>query len=98
MKGALIACSYPLTLSLGEEVQLCITLPETPISLTFTGKLVHVETGHYGFQFLGENLETLTHLRTLIELNTGDVEATRDELAIWLRSEQTIPGSSDRSD
>lgn len=98
LKGALVACRYPLALSLGEEAQLCITLPETPIALTFTSKLVHAETGHYGFQFLGENLQTLTHLRKLIELNTGDGEATRDELSAWLHSHKEISGGTDRGD
>ena len=98
LKGALIACPSPLDLSLGEEVKLCITLPDTPIALTFASKLVHVETGHYGFTFLGENLQTLTHLRKLIELNTGDVDATRDELSVWLHSAHQQPGRTDRSD
>jgi hypothetical protein len=98
MKGALVACLSPLELSQGEEAKLCITLPDTPIALTFASKLVHVETGHYGFKFLGENLQTLTHLRKLIELNTGDVDATRDELSLWLHSEQPQSGRTDRDD
>lgn len=86
MKGALVGMDKELPLALGDECQLSITLPGTPILLDFQVALVHVEMHHYGFKFLSENLATLTHLRKLIELNTGDVEATRSELADWLKS------------
>lgn len=84
MKGALLATDKPLPIVLGERCSLCITLPGGPISLEFTAELIHHEEDHYGFKFIGEDLATLTHLRKLIELNTGDAEATRSELAAWL--------------
>ena len=57
---------------------------QTAISLGFQAELIHCEENRYGFKFISENLETLTHLRKLIELNTGDAEATRSELSAWL--------------
>ena len=84
MKGAMVGTEKPLPLALGAKCNLCITLPGTPISLVFQSELVHSEETHYGFKFISENLETLTHLRKLIELNTGDAEATRSELSAWL--------------
>lgn len=84
MKGAMIGTDKTLPLILGTEFGLSITLPGTPISLDFLAILVHCEENHYGFRFISENLETLTHLRKLIELNTGDAEATRSELSAWL--------------
>lgn len=84
MKGAMVGTSVPLPLDLGTKCSLCITLPGTPISLEFHSELIHCEECHYGFKFISENLETLTHLRKLIELNTGDAEATRSELSAWL--------------
>lgn len=84
MKGAMVGTPAPLPLELGTKCNLCITLPGTPISLEFQTKLVHCEEGHYGFKFISEDLQTLTHLRKLIELNTGDAEATRSELSAWL--------------
>ncbi|MCK4509158.1 MAG: PilZ domain-containing protein [Desulfuromonadales bacterium] len=84
MKGAMVGTDAPLPISLGTECELCISLPGTPISLEFQAELVHTEESRYGFKFISENLETLTHLRKLIELNTGDAEATRSELSAWL--------------
>ena len=84
MKGAMVGTESSLPLPLGTECSLCISLPGTPISLDFQAALVHSEENSYGFKFISENLETLTHLRKLIELNTGDAEATRSELSAWL--------------
>ncbi len=84
MKGAMVATGTSLPLCLGDNCSLCISLPGAPISLDFETELVHSEEGCYGFKFISENLETLTHLRKLIELNTGDAEATRSELSAWL--------------
>lgn len=84
LKGAMVGTKEPLSLDLGAKCNLCISLPGTPISLNFQAELIHREECCYGFKFLSENLETLTHLRKLIELNTGDAETTRSELSSWL--------------
>lgn len=84
MKGAMVSTSAPLPLTPGTNCSLCISLPGTSISLNFQAVLIHAEGSHYGFRFISEDLETLTHLRKLIELNTGDAEATRSELSSWL--------------
>ena len=84
MKGALVGTDKDLDLGQGDQCTLSITLPGTPILLDFQAELIHKEGTHYGFKFVSENLATLTHLRKLIELNTGDVEATRSELTEWL--------------
>jgi len=84
MKGALVETMVPLPISTGTRCQLRIPLPGTTISLDFDAELVHVEDQQYGFKFISEDLETLTHLRKLIELNTGDAETTRSELSAWL--------------
>ena len=84
MKGAMVGTDKPLPLSLGSKCSLCISLQGSPISLNFQAEMIHSEDNHYGFKFISEDLETLTHLRKLIELNTGDAEATRSELSAWL--------------
>lgn len=84
MKGAMVGSEAPLPLTLGSHYNLCISLPGASISLDFQAELVHSEESRYGFKFISEDLATLTHLRKLIELNTGDAEATRSELSAWL--------------
>ena len=85
MKGALIGSLAELPLSIGAQPMIIISLPGTTISLDFKAELVHAENQRYGFKFLSENLETLGHLRKMIELNTGDAETTRSELSSWLK-------------
>ena len=84
MKGAMVGTEEPLQSALGTKFNLCISLQGAPISLDFQAELVHREECRYGFKFISENLQTLTHLRKLIELNTGDAETTRSELSTWL--------------
>jgi hypothetical protein len=84
MKDAMVGTNTPLPLTLGAQGDLCITLHSSPITLNFQVELVHSKNQRYGFKFISEDLETLTHLRKLIELNTGDAEATRSELSAWL--------------
>jgi hypothetical protein len=84
LKGAMVGTAAPLPFAIGTKCSLGIALPGTPISLDFQAELIHKEEQRYGFKFISENLETLTHLRKLIELNTGDAEATRSELTSWL--------------
>jgi hypothetical protein len=84
LKGAMVGTEAPLPLDIGSRCSLCITLPGTSIALDFQAELKHCEENHYGFMFISEDLGTLTHLRKLVELNTGDAEATRNELSAWL--------------
>lgn len=84
LRGAMVGTSLPLPLIPGARCDLRISLPGTPILLDFQAELAHCEECRYGFRFISENLETLTHLRKLIELNTGDAETTRSELSAWL--------------
>ncbi len=83
LKGALLE-SDALPLEAGAVCDLTVTLPGTAIALGFRAKLVHREGTHYGFKFLDIDLETLTHLRKLLELNTGDADCIRGELMTWL--------------
>jgi hypothetical protein len=84
LKGAMVGTEAPLPLDIGSRCNLSIILPGTTISLDFQAELKHCEENHYGFKFISEDLGTLTHLRKLLELNTGDAETTRNELSAWL--------------
>ena len=85
LKGALLECAGPWTLPVGTRASLTIPLPDATITLDFDAELVHHEGAHLGFQFLHEDLQTFTHLRKLLELNTGDPEGIRSELLTWLK-------------
>lgn len=85
LKGALLESPAPLQLPPDTVASIAIPLPGSAISLEFQAILVHQQATHLGFKFVHENLETLTHLRTLLELNTGDAEGIRSELLAWLK-------------
>jgi hypothetical protein len=85
LKGVLLEHTEAMPLVLGTVVKLSLPLPGSAIVLAFDAELAHREDNRLGFKFLHENLETLTHLRTLLELNTGDPEGVRSELFTWLK-------------
>lgn len=83
LKGALLE-SDELALEPGAICQMSVRLPGTEISLHFRARLLHHQQNQYGFKFIDVDLQTLIHLRKLIELNTGDGDVIRDELMAWL--------------
>jgi len=85
LKGTLLESTVVLPLAQGTVANLSIPLPGSEIVLDFDAELIHREGNRLGFKFLHESLETLTHLRTLLELNTGDPEGVRSELLTWLK-------------
>lgn len=79
-KGALVSCEHPLSCNSGDDVTLSIHLPDSQITLTFPCVLSHQEQQHIGLSFGAIDLDTLTHLRRLVELNIGDSDLLEREL------------------
>lgn len=52
----------------------------TDIHIAMAGELAHVEAGHAGVLCRSIDLESITHLRRLIEVNLGDPAASEREL------------------
>lgn len=50
------------------------------IVISMAGELAHVEGGHAGVLCRSIDLESITHLRRLIEVNLGDPTASEREL------------------
>lgn len=80
MKGALLLARDMTERDVGHICFLDITLANSDIHLHFEAELTHKAENHYGFVFLGEDLETFMHLRRLLELNIGDDEIIEREL------------------
>lgn len=49
-------------------------------TIAMAGELAHVERGHVGVLCRSIDLESITHLRRLIEVNLGDPQASEREL------------------
>jgi hypothetical protein len=50
------------------------------VVISMAGELAHIEGGHAGVQCRSIDLESITHLRRLIEVNLGDPAASEREL------------------
>lgn len=72
LKGALIHSDLALPCSLGDSLVLYVHLADNSISLKFPCTMSHTEDHNIGLKFGVIDLDTLTHLRRLVELNIGD--------------------------
>lgn len=71
LKGALLETDNIWHGKAGEECQLSLELaPGTTITMWTT--VMHVEGPHVGLRCKSIDLDSITHLRRLVELNSGD--------------------------
>ena len=66
--------SYQLELQLGTE-------HEEDLRLHMDVKVIHIEDDHVGFEVVKMGIETANHLHRLVELNIGNSETLKRELA-----------------
>ena len=64
----------------GHHCQLEIHLPDSNVFITMEAVVAHVEPTHLGLHCLSIDLESITHLRRLMELNLGDSSLLEREL------------------
>ena len=81
LRGALVQTDTPQTLALHELCRLELPLADSGEGVVMLGKVVHLEQQHIGIASQGMDLTSLTRLRRLIELNTGDSELMDRELS-----------------
>jgi hypothetical protein len=84
LKGALLEVNDAWHVKSGESCQLKLDLaPGTAITMLATA--LHVEGSHVGLRCDSIDLDSITHLRRLVELNAGDPRELDRELAILIR-------------
>jgi hypothetical protein len=72
LKGALITAPAQAVLRAGMLCQITIPLAETGNHIAMSTEVAHVEGLHTGLLCRGIDLDSVTHLRRLIELQLGD--------------------------
>ena len=72
LKGALIVAPAQAGLEPGMLCQITIPLAETGNHIAMSAEVAHVEGLHAGLLCRGIDLDSVTHLRRLIELQLGD--------------------------
>ena len=87
LKGALIKMNRRLGSSLGKTGNVMLKLPNSNITLEFEAKIVHQKDDFLGFKFVGADVDSITHLRRLLVLNTGDEEEIDREIVYLLNDD-----------
>ncbi|NMF91628.1 PilZ domain-containing protein [Aromatoleum petrolei] len=80
LKGALIRTANDLHPSLGERCLLEIALNDEGATIRMEGDVAHAGSGCIGLACREIDLDSVTHLRRLLELNLGDAELLQREL------------------
>ncbi|MCP4296292.1 MAG: PilZ domain-containing protein [Proteobacteria bacterium] len=84
LKGALVEIDDEFPLNMDEICNFELHLNGTEIVLSIQAQLVYLsEDQKLGFKFIEMELDTLTHLRRLIELNIGDPKLVQKELSFF---------------
>ncbi len=81
LKGALVRTATPQALSLQSPCRLTLPLAQGEEVIEMSGKVVHLEGKNIGMKCEDIDLNSLTQLRRLLELNTGDAELMDRELS-----------------
>jgi hypothetical protein len=79
LKGALVEKPVSWDAPLGAEFTLNIALSDDTVICMET-TVAHVENDHIGFHCHHIDLDSITHLRRIVELNTGDETLLHREL------------------
>ncbi len=72
LKGALVEARPALPLKIGTHVALHMQLDEMSTGIRMDGTVTHNEKGQIGLVCREIDLDSITHLRRLVELNLGD--------------------------
>ncbi len=80
LKGALISMKGDRSIDKGEACVFELRLDKDTIAVKTDACIVYSQDSVLGLRFDNLDLESMTHLRRLIELNTGDSEQVQQEL------------------
>lgn len=86
LAGALVACADAAAPGRDEPVTLVLVLgSDNALVLEMGARVAHRADDHLGLAFERVELETMVHLRRLLELNLGDAERIKREVFELIR-------------
>ncbi len=85
LKGALVERTAPWSIQAGSPCSLQIKLADGATTIHMAGEVVHVEAERLGLRCTEIDLESITSLRRLVELNLGDEAALHREMSAMLQ-------------
>jgi hypothetical protein len=80
LKGALVEVPAGWTAALKAPCVLNIRLTDIEGGISMAAEVAHVENAHVGLQCRSIDLDSVTHLRQLIEINLGDAALLERDL------------------
>ena len=80
LRGILINCTDLSNADLEKPFESIISLSDAGESIIMSLQLVHQESTHLGFECQYIDLDSITHLKRLVELNLGDPNLLHREL------------------
>ncbi len=81
LNGALVTCDDGLSKMIDHDVKLNLQLTDSEIFLQLSGVICHQETNVLGIKFISMPLESITHLKRLVQLNLGDEDLLHREIS-----------------
>lgn len=87
LKGALVEHPGDLHVRPGDGWKLSFRLNQSDIILQFEALVVHCRDNLAGVKFVEMDLDTMVHLRSLMEARTADPDQVRDELAFFAETD-----------
>jgi c-di-GMP-binding flagellar brake protein YcgR len=80
LKGAKVVLTDALPLQNGDSVELTVELEPDNLNIEMKAEVVYHGTDYTGLKFFETDLDSITHLRRLLELNTAESESIEREL------------------
>ncbi len=80
LKGALVIRPMDWNPAIDQQVILTVSLDESGTTIQMWTRTAHLEEGQIGFVCNRIDMESITHLRRLMELNVGDSDLLEREL------------------
>ncbi len=81
LKGALLVKPSDWTGAPQQPITIVVPLDSDGASIRMEGRVAHVEGNRIGVVCRHIDVDSITHLRRLVELNTGDTELLQRELS-----------------
>ena len=73
----------------GEAITLSFTLPESDIEISIDTELVHQKNTQLGLKCNFIDVDSISHLKRMVELNLGDASLLNRELMLFIKQHNT---------
>ncbi len=88
LKGALVQFDEGFECRPGDCWKLCFHLEHSNICMEFKAVVAHASAGQAGVKFVETDLNTMIHLRNLMEARTMDPDQVRNELDFLIETNE----------